>query len=375
MANEDKATRYHRLRRRASVAATVLVGGLLAILLLSGGAVWLRAVADGVSSYRWLAVGIYVTILVLALEVLTLPVAYYQGVTLERRYGLATESLTMWWGDRAKSVAISLVFSLVAAFIVTTTLQLSPEYWWLLSAVIFAGLLVGVAQLAPVVLMPIFFRFRPLDRPALRERLLALAVRARTDVVGVFEWQLGDRTRKANAALAGIGRTRRILVSDTLLAAHSDEEIEVILAHELAHHVHRDLWAALLLESMLVTLGLLASDRVLSASVDWLQLTGKADIAALPLVALTCGGVSLVLRPVAHALSRAHERRADRYALDMTRNPAAFVSAMKRLSAQNMAEETPSRLVEWMFHSHPSMRARIAAAQKWAAPPARSGNV
>jgi STE24 endopeptidase len=366
MANEDKATRYHRLRRHASMAATILAGALLVILLWSGGAVGLRAVVERLTPYRLLATGIYVTILVLALEVLSLPLAYYQGVTLERRYGLATESRAMWWIDRVKAMAISLVFSVVAALIVTTLLWLSPEHWWLLSAVIFAMLLVGIAQLAPVVLMPIFFRFRPLDRPALTERLLSLASRARTNVVGIFEWQLGDRTKKANAALAGIGKTRRILVSDTLLATHSDEEIEVILAHELSHHVHRDLWTALVLESLLILFGFLAADRVLGASADWLQLTGKSDIAAIPLVALVCGIASFVLRPIAHAVSRAHERRADRYALDMTQNPAAFVSAMKRLSAQNMAEETPSRLVEWMFHSHPPMSARIAAAHRWA---------
>jgi STE24 endopeptidase len=373
MANEDKATRYHRLQRRASMALATLVGGVLTILLVSGGAVWLRAIVERITLHRWLASAVYVTILLLAIEIVSLPLAYYRGVTLEHRYGLATESRRMWWIDTLKSAALSLIFSLSAAFIVTALLRQAPEHWWLLASVIFAALLVIVAQLAPVVLMPIFFRFRPLDRPALTERLLSLAVRARADVVGVFEWQLGDRTRKANAALAGIGRTRRILVSDTLLAAHSDEEIEVILAHELAHHVHRDLWAALVLDSVLIAIGLLAADRLLIAAVGWLHFAGKDDIAALPLLALTCGVVSVVLRPIAHALSRAHERRADRYALEMTQNPMAFVSAMKRLSAQNMAEETPSRLVEWMFHSHPPMRTRIAAAQKWAAPraPAR----
>jgi STE24 endopeptidase len=215
--------------------------------------------------------------------------------------------------------------------------------------------------------MPIFFRFQPLDRPALTDRLLTLSARARTEVVGVFEWQLGDRTRKANAALAGIGRTRRILVSDTLLAAHSDDEIEVILAHELAHHVHHDLWTTLALEGVLIAAGLFVADRVLVAAAPWLHLTGKDDLAGLPLLALVFGTVSVILLPVARALSRAHECRADRYALEMTHNPTAFVSAMKRLSAQNLAEDAPSRMVEWLFHSHPSTSARIAAAQRWAA--------
>ena len=100
-----------------------------------------------------------------------------------------------------------------------------------------------------MVLLPIFYKFKPLDRPALVDRLMALATRARTDVVGVFEWVLSGHTRKANAALAGMGRTRRILLSDTLLADYSEDEIEVILAHELAHHVHRDLWRGIAVQT------------------------------------------------------------------------------------------------------------------------------
>src|SRR5688572_10312397 len=150
-------------------------------------------------------------------------------------------------------------------------------------------------------------------------------------------------------------------------AAHSDDEIEVILAHELAHHVHRDIWSAIALETVLIALGFFIADRVLAAFATSFDLTGKSDIAALPLLLLAMGGVSVLLMPLANAFSRAHERRADRYALTMTGNAAAFVAAMKRLAAQNLAEEHPSRIVEVLFHSHPSTNARIAAAQTWAA--------
>jgi STE24 endopeptidase len=375
MANEDKATRYHRLRRRASMAASCVVGALLLVLLVSGGAVWVRSAVEQLAGRRWLATCLYVTVLGAFAELLSLPFAYYQGIILERRYGLAVQTTAMWWIDWLKSTAISFVLAILATLVVTLLLRLIPDYWWIAASFVFAAVLVGVAQLAPVLLMPIFFRFRPLDRPALTERLLALSARARADVVGVFEWQLGDRTRKANAALAGLGRTRRILLSDTLLAAHSDEEIEVILAHELAHHVHRDLWTAIALDSVLIAAGFYVADRVLSVGVSVLGMTGKDDLAVLPLLALAIAVVSMLLHPLAHAISRAHERRADRYALEMTQNPAAFVSAMKRLAAQNLAEEAPSRWVEWMFHSHPSTSARIAAAQEWAALRPHRGNV
>jgi STE24 endopeptidase len=154
-------------------------------------------------------------------------------------------------------------------------------------------------------------------------------------------------------------------VSDTLLADHSDDEIEVILAHELAHHVHHDIWTAIVVEAVLVSLGFYIADGALVRFGSWLGLHGMADVAGLPLVVLAAGAASLLLLPVANALSRAHERRADRYALDLTGNPAAFISAMKRLAAQNLAEERPSLLVRVLFSTHPSTSARIESAKQW----------
>jgi STE24 endopeptidase len=214
--------------------------------------------------------------------------------------------------------------------------------------------------------MPVFYDIRPLDRPALQARLVDLARKARTPVLGVFEWRLGDRTAKANAALVGIGRTRRVLVSDTLLVAHSDDEIETVFAHELAHHVHGDIWSALALETAIVTLGLYLADRVLEAEATAGAVNGKQDIAGFPLIVLTIAVVSIVCAPLANVLSRAHERRADRFALEATRNSAAFINAMRRLAAANLAEERPPRLVELLFHTHPSTAERIEAAKAWA---------
>ncbi len=367
VANEDKATRYHRLRRRASLLGTTLGALLLIVLVLTGWSGTLRDAARALAGDSFFFTVIcYVILLALLSEVLQLPLAFYQGVTLERRYGLSTQTTRAWWRDHFKAGGLALVFGLVGALIVWSLLRWAPAYWWLIAAAAFSGILIVLAQLAPVLLFPLFYEFKPLDRPSLVQRLVALADRAGAQVLGVFELRLSDRTRKANAALAGIGRTRRILLSDTLLSDHSDDEIEVILAHELAHHVHRDIWKGIGLETALITLGFYLADRVLTAFAGSLGLQGKADIAGLPLLLLTGGAVSVALLPLANAFSRAHERRADRYALEMTKNAGAFVTAMKRLAVQNLAEENPSRLVEMLFHSHPSMSSRIAAAQAWA---------
>jgi STE24 endopeptidase len=364
MANEDKATRYHRLRRQTSILATSATTLVLVLLLVTGGATALR---DRVGAGGPVSVVLYVLVLLVLFEAVSLPFAFHAGVTLERRYGLSTQSIGRWWIDRAKATAIGGLFVVAAGLIVNAIGGWLPGTWWIATAAVFTLLLVGLAKLAPVVLLPIFHDFKPLDRPALVERLIALARRANADVMGVFEWRLSDRTRKANAALAGIGRTRRILLSDTLLAGHSDDEVEVILAHELAHHVHRDIWTGLALEAAILTAGFYAAHVTLGAAGEWLGVRGASDVAALPVIALVAGAVSLALTPLMYAVSRAHERRADRVALELTGNADAFTSAMRRLSATNLAEEQPSQLVVWLFHSHPSTNARIAAAAAWAA--------
>lgn len=368
MANEDKATRYHRLRRRAAISSAALGALFLTILLVSGASAALRdAAAAAAFGSRVLTVFLYVSVILLGHEMLQAPLAYFEGVVLERRYGLSTQTTRNWWRDYVKAGALSLLFASVAALIVFSLLAWDPVNWWIAAAVVFAAVLVGLAQVAPLLILPLFYEIKPLEREGLARRLVALAERAGTRVAGVFEWRLSDRTRKANAAFTGLGRTRRILLSDTLLVEYSEDEMEVILAHELAHQVHRDVWSGIALEAGLVAVAFFAADRALTLAGGSFGLAGKADVAALPLIALCGGASSVLLRPAANALSRAHERRADRYALEMTRNAAAFVSAMKRLAAQNLAEERPSRLVELIFYTHPPTIVRIEAARAWAA--------
>ena len=359
--NEDKASKYHRLRRRADLLGTVVAGLVLLGLTITNGAQRLRDISGGTDSAPTVAV--MATLLLVILQAVEFPFAFYQGHLLEHRYGLSTQTFRHWLADQAKGIGLGMVLAIAGSSIVFFTLRHSPDAWWWISAAIFAVATVGLARLAPVVLLPIFYKFKPLDRPALAGRLLSLATRARTDVVGVFEWVLSGHTRKANAALAGMGKTRRILLSDTLLADYSEDEIEVILAHELAHHVHRDLWRGIGVQAGVLAGGFFAADRILRLLIEPLHLTGISDPAALPALMLIGGVWSFLLMPLANAFSRAQERAADRYALTTTRNVDAFVTAMKRLSQQNLAEEYPSPLVRWLFYSHPPIRERIAAAR------------
>jgi STE24 endopeptidase len=370
--NEDKSTRYHRLRRRADIASTAAAAIALLWLLLSGYGSYLREVASFASEqtagYEEITTSFaYGLIVVVLLQCVDLPFAFYQGFVLEHRYGLSNQTLGAWMRDQLKAAGIATGLGAIGATAIYASLRATPDWWWLVAAAAFALATVAITQLAPVVLLPLFYTVKPLERPALSDRVLALAARAHTPVLGVYEWMLSAHTKKANAALAGLGRTRRVLLSDTLLASYSDDEIEVVLAHELAHHVHHDLWRGIAVQTGLLVAAFLLAHIALRGLTDVLLLRGADDPAGLPLIALVAGACAWLSLPLANAVSRAAERRADRYALNLTRQPEAFVSAMKRLGQQNMAEEHPSRLVQWFFYSHPPIRARLDAARVWAA--------
>jgi STE24 endopeptidase len=333
---------------------------LLSALLATGASVALRDLVAGGSPA--LVVVRYVVLLAAIHEVAVLPLNLYRGFLLERRYGLSRETLGGWARDHAKAAGVCLAFGLAGASVAYALLRATPEWWWIGAAGLFALATVAVVELAPVLLLPIFFRMTPLENEALARRLTGLVARTGGGVLGVYQWHLGDRTRRANAALVGLGRTRRILLSDTLLAEYSDDEIEAVLAHELGHHVHGDMWKAVVYESAFIVIGLYAADRALHWFGPAAGLAGPADVAGLPLLLLAFGLVSVLLLPVANALSRKHERHADRFALHLTRRPSALASALRRLSAQNLAEENPSYIVRVLFHRHPPIRERIAAA-------------
>ena len=354
------------MKRRGAVLAVVVSALVPALFLFSGASASVRDLAvamTGSGSGGPATVAIYVVVFALIQECCALPVSYYRSFLLERRYGLSAEPPGTWAADHAKAAAIAVVIAIIAAQVVFFTLRQWPDYWWMASAVILMAGIGLMAKLAPVLLLPLFYSFTPLGRDSLRTRLVSLSSKAGVPVLGVYEWGLGEKTRRANAALVGTGATRRILISDTLLAAYSDDEIEVILAHEIAHHVHRDILKGLALEFLLMVAAFGAAAAALER---WGVAVGQRalhDVAGLPLILLTAGAVMLGATPLVHAVSRFNERRADRYALDLTRQPGPFISAMRRLAAQNLAEERPSRLALWLFHSHPPIDQRIDAAR------------
>jgi STE24 endopeptidase len=365
--NEDKASRYHRLKRRSAVALTAITVVGLAVLL-AGGSLRVRDVASGISGEDAFApstVAIYVLLVMAAYQAATIPIIFFQTFVLDRRYGLSSEPLRLWVADHAKAALLSGGLALAAAQMVYFALRMSPKWWWAASAASFVAATVLLARFAPTVLLPLFYRLKPLDRASLQDKLLALSTRASVPVLGVYEWGLGAKTRRANAALVGTGGTRRILLSDTLLADYTDEEIEVILAHELGHHVNRDIASALVLESAFLAASFAVAEMALSRSWQLLGLTAPSDVAGLPVIVAVGFVLSLAVSPALNAISRRKEHRADQFALSLTSRPTAFMTAMRRLASQNLAEERPSRAALWLFHTHPPLDERMETARRF----------
>jgi len=215
------------------------------------------------------------------------------------------------------------------------------------------------------VLFPIFYKFEPLDNEDLRRRLVVLSERAGTRVRGVYRWKISEKSKKANAALTGLGATRRIILADTLLDNYSPEEIEAVLAHELGHHVHRHILKSIFVQAGITLFGFSAANWTLHYAVDQHMFEELSDFANLPLLALVSVVLSFVLMPALNAYSRFNERQADRYAFESIASVEPFISSMNKLAEQNLAERTPSKWVEWFFHSHPAISRRLAAAEAW----------
>lgn len=361
--NEDRSTRYHRLQRRAAVWSIVLQAAVV-VLLLAGPSRGLRdvaAAASGGSSSSLPTVLIFTALLMLLVELAGLLPRFYRTFVLEQRYGLSSTPWRVWLVDHGQASALSAVIVCAAAAAVYATLAHWPTWWWLVSAVGCVVVVAALAKVAPVVLLPLFYRVRPLDNPALQARLVRLSERAGLPVLGVYEWRLGEKSRRANAALVGSGATRRILLSDTLLFSYSDDEVEVILAHELGHHAHHDLRSGLFIEAVRVSATFAVAAAALALGWRRLGLDGPADVAGLPLLLVVAGAVATLTGPALNALSRRNEFRADRFAVALTGRPEAFVSALRRLAAQNLAEPRPSTAALWLFHTHPPFEQRIGA--------------
>jgi STE24 endopeptidase len=364
---QEKARRYATTKRALFVAELILGAAYLVALIASGGAVWLAGALAAVPFQRAGLVAAYFLALFVGYTVLSLPFSVVGGWWLPRRYGLSVQTFGGWLADWLKGNAIGLLLGLVSIEVVFWLLLVLPQLWWLVAGILYLALVVGLANLGPVLLLPLFFKLTRLEPSPLTERLEDLSRRAGARVRGVYRMDLSAKTTAANAALMGLGNTRRIVLGDTLLDRYTSREIEVIFAHELGHHVHHDVPRLVIGQSIVTLVGLFVSALVLARESSALGYQGIADVAAMPLLALVLSAFGVVTTPILNYLSRRQERAADLYAIRATGDSEAFVDAMTRLANQNLAELDPARWVEVLLYDHPSIGERIRLGRRFQA--------
>jgi STE24 endopeptidase len=371
---QQKAKQYARIRRRLWLASQTLSAVYALAWLFAG---WANGLRDslsklittnwGLNTGDWLLVALFAAIFGGIYSLLTLPLGYYSGFVLPHRFDQSNQSLKDWIIDRLKGMAVGAPIGLFLLELLYLALRLTGGLWWLWAAggmLIFSVLL---SNLAPILIMPIFNKFVPLgdEHADLAERLLKLAEQANTRVRGVFKFDMSRRTKSANAALTGIGNTRRIVLGDTLIDEFTLDEIESVLAHELGHHVHRDIPFLIASGALSTTLGLYLASLGLNWAIGFFGFAGPADVAALPALGIILGAYGLLTMPFENAISRWREGMADDYALQATGKSQAFASAFTRLANQNLGDVDPESWVVFLFYSHPPLGRRIEKANNW----------
>ncbi len=367
---QKQAKQYARIRRRLWLVDTVISALYFLAWIYFGWSISLRNwLTDHWSLFAnpWLLVPAFVAIFGGIFFILNLPLGYYSGFVLPHRFGQSNQTLKGWMTDQLKGLAIGVPLGLIVLELMYLALRTTGDLWWLWAA---GGLLVFnvlLINLAPVLIMPLFNKFIPLgdEHKDLADRLLRLAEKANTKVRGVFKFDMSKRTKSANAALTGIGNTRRIILGDTLINEFSPDEVETVLAHELGHHVNRDIPVLVTFGILSTTLGLYIASLGLNWAIGQFGFTSPADVAALPALGLILGAYDLLTMPLNNAVSRWRENMADDYALSSTGKKEAFASAFTRLANQNLGEVDPEKWVVFMFYSHPPLGERIAKARKW----------
>ena len=336
----------------------------LALFHFSGGSAQLAAGLRAHCGSWWpMTNGLYVLTAVFGFAAFSFPLSFYEEHALETRYGLSHQTFGGWLWDYVKGLLLELALALVFFEVLYALLRWAPNSWWLLATLFYVAFSIGLSAVAPVLIMPLFHKFEPLDNPALVARVTEFAQHAGLQVTGVFRWGLAEKTATANAALAGLGRTRRIILGDTLLTGYSTDEILAVLAHELGHQRHHDLTRLLVVGTALAGLGFWLLHLVLTKLALAAGCAGAADIASFPILVFCLFLFSLVTMPLVNTYSRRREYAADTYAVATLGSATALTGALEKLALQNLDDREPAAWIEFLLHSHPSIARRVAAAR------------
>ena len=363
---EQLAKEYDAVHNRLYLVQLLVVAALLALFQFSGASAALaNGLAGRMGEGMWYVTNaVYTLIVIFGFTACLFPFSYYSDHVLEHHYELSHESFGEWFLDFVKSLFIDLLIGVVLFSVIYALLRVTPNWWWLWATAFYVLFAVVLSTLMPVVIMPLFHKFEPLEEGDLTAAVRAMMDEAGIKVVGVFKWGLEEKTSTANAAFAGFGNTKRIILGDTLLSGYSQDEILAILAHEVGHYKNRDAFRLMLTSSVLALIGFYVSHRCLTGLSGLLGFEHIYDIGAAPLFIFSLFVFSLISMPFANMHSRRCEFAADAYAVEKTGTSDTLVSALEKLADQNLSNKEPAAWIEFLLHSHPSTARRIERVRK-----------
>jgi STE24 endopeptidase len=363
----EKAKAYEKVHNKLFLADILLSLGVLVVFIFSGLSSLLNGHILKVEPHILLHVAIYVVICYIAYSIVFLPLSFYSGYILEHRFDLSNETKKMWFTDYAKSFALNLLFLLIFAEVLHLFLRLTAQWWWIWIGLFWLLFGIVMSNIFPVVILPLFYKVKPLENKDLVNRLIRLSNVVQAKILGVFEMDLSRKSNKANAMFTGIGNTKRIILTDTLVRDYTAEEIESVLAHELGHFFHKHIWKLIAVSTGATFIGLYITNILLGVLVGAGGFSSLTDVAALPLFALVLSVFALLVMPVSNTYSRIIEKQADVFALETTKDPQSFISSMKKLANQNLSNPDPNPIIEFMLYSHPAISKRIKQAENFQA--------
>jgi STE24 endopeptidase len=369
----ESAAPVERASRRAQAAALAATRRRIFLMMTALGIVAPWALwATGLSTAlwgtlqdlpRWSAVPIHVGVLTLLLALASMPLAYYGGFVVGHRYGLSTQTVGGWLADWLKSTMLVVLLSTAGASLFYLTIWAAPSIWWLLFWLEAMAAMIVLTFVAPYVIVPLFFKPKPVEDPGLVMMIEDLVRRAGTTVAGISQLDFSRRTQEANAAVIGFGRSRRVVLGDTLLRSFTPSEIRAVVGHELDHHVHRDVIKLLAVQAVIMALGIGLAAVLGDSMLRLLDAEPLEAPSSYPLLVLAVSVFGLLSLPAVNAFARSVEAAADSYAFQLLGDGRPFAAAMRRLADQNLAEERPPRWAEILLYSHPPIWQRVERAE------------
>ncbi len=366
----DKITqeRAKDYSRRKYTLAIIEIFYLLLLLVLFLGLGLSKILAQSISRLAkpaYLVLPVYLLLIYVFYWCCNFPLIFYRSFKLEHRFNLSNQKLIDWLLDQLKSGLITYIISLILLGSFYHILKNNPNTWWLVVSAFWIFFSLILSKLTPIVIIPLFFKYKKLEDEGLRQRIIRLAEKMRVGILDVFEIDFSKKTLKANAAFVGIGSTKRVILADTLKEKYSVDEIEIILAHEFAHYRLRHLLKLMMINSLAIILSFYCIFYTSGYFLNIFGLSSLSDIATLPLIMLYLVIIGLILGPFENYISRRLEKNADLLALKETNNPLAFISMMDKLSNQNLADRTPHPLIKFFFFDHPPVDERIRLAKNF----------